>query len=166
MLVNAVNPGSMFYVSPGTTPVNVSTALAMAKQYPKTKFSISDTSENLSKNLDALLRIKNNITTIAQTNASVKIVVTAAQLNKNASVLGKISTNYLLDVKQVSAGNAETIAAKEHVSTISVVDGSTDIGLNLDKLQAINSKITSITQLGRTSPMAITAAKKHRIGFS
>ena len=159
MLVNAVNPGSMFYVSPGTTPVNVSTALAMAKQYPKTKFSISDTSENLSKNLDALLRIKNNITTIAQTNASVKIVVTAAQLNKNASVLGKISTNYLLDVKQVTAGNAETIAAKEHVSTISVVDGSTDIGLNLDKLQAINSKITSITQLGRTSPMAITAAK-------
>ena len=158
MLVNAVNPGSMFYVTPGTTPVSVGTALAMAKQYPKTKFSISDTSENLSKNLDALLKIKNNITTIAQTVATVPMVVTATQLSKNASVLSKISTNYLLAVKQVTAGNADTIAATAHVSTVDVVDSSTEIGLNLDDLQA-NNKVVTITQSGRTSPMAITAAK-------
>ena len=98
----------MFYVTPGTTPVSVGAALAMAKQYPKTKFTISDTSENLSKNLDALLKIRNNITSISQTSASDAMVLTATQLAKNASVLAKITTNYQLDVKQVVAANAAT----------------------------------------------------------
>lgn len=158
MLVNTVTPGSMFYVSAGTTPVSVGSALALAKQYPKTKFTISDTSENISKNLDALLKIKNNITSISQTSATDAIVLTATQLAKNASVLGKISTSYLLDVKQVTAAHAVTIGSNTHVTSMDVLDSSQQIGLNLDALQA-NTKINSITQSGRTSPMAITADK-------
>ena len=158
MLVNTVTPGSMFYVTPGTTAVSVGTALAMAKQYPKTKFTISDTSENLSKNLDALFKIRNNITSISQTAVSDAMVLTAAQLAKNASVLSKISTNYQVDVKQASAANADTLATNTHVASIDVLDSSVEIGLNLDDLQA-NTKISSLTQQGRTTPMAITADK-------
>ncbi len=158
MLVNTVTPGSMFYVAPGTTPVSVGAALAMAKQYPKTKFTISDTSENLSKNLDALLKIRNNITSISQTSASDALVLTATQLAKNASVLAKITTNYQLDVKQVAAANAATLANNDHVASMDVLDSSANIGLNLDALQA-NTKVVSITQQGRTAPMAITADK-------
>ena len=130
----------------------------MAKQYPKTKFTISDTSENLSKNLDALFKIRNNITSISQTTVSDAMVLTAAQLAKNASVLSKISTNYQVDVKQASAANADTLATNNHVASIDVLDSSVEIGLNLDDLQA-NTKISSITQQGRTTPMAITADK-------
>lgn len=148
----------MFYVTPGTTPVSVGAALAMAKQYPKTKFTISDTSENLSKNLDALLKIRNNITSISQTSASDAMVLTATQLAKNASVLAKITTNYQLDVKQVVAANAATLANNDHVVNMDVLDSSANIALNLDALQA-NTKIGSITQQGRTAPMAITADK-------
>jgi len=148
----------MFYVTPGTTAVSVGTALAMAKQYPKTKFTISDTSENLSKNLDALFKIRNNITSIAQTSVSDAMVLTATQLAKNASVLSKISTNYQVDVKQAAAANADTLATNNHVASIDVLDSSVEIGLNLDDLQA-NTKIASITQQGRTTPMAITADK-------
>lgn len=158
MLVNTVTPGSMFYVSSGTTPVSVGTALAMAKQYPKTKFTITDSSDNISKNLDALLKIKNNITSISQSSVSDVIVLTATQLVKNASVLGKISTDYQLDVKQVTAENADTVASNSHVASLDILDTSQQIGSNLDALQA-NIKINTITQMGRTSPIAITADK-------
>jgi hypothetical protein len=49
MKVTAATAGSMFYVTPGTTPVSVATALAYIGRFPKSKLLVTDTSENIAK---------------------------------------------------------------------------------------------------------------------
>ena len=107
MKVNAATAGSMFYVSPGTTPVSVATALAYVSRFPKRKILITDTGENIAKNLDNLQKIANNVTTLVNSDLATPLSITATQLRKNATILGKLgNANYLLHVRDVSAANA------------------------------------------------------------
>ena len=133
----------MFYIATGSSPVTVADALAMAKQYPRTKISIADTNENINNNLDALQKVVNNITSIGLTDVTQALTVTAAQLKKNANIIGKISGNYLLNVKNVTAANAGSVANNIRVSAIDVADSSTAIATNLASLKSIN-KINQI----------------------
>lgn len=158
MQVNAVTAGSMFHVSTGNTPVSVATALALAKQYPRTKFSISDSSENINNNLDALQKVANNVTSVALTDATPALSITATQFKKDATLLAKIAGTYDLNVRNVSASSAATVAANAKVTGIAVTDSSAAIASNLAALQA-NSKVTQITQSGTVAPLALTAAQ-------
>ena len=158
MQVNAVTAGSMFYVSTGNSPVSVATALALAKQYPRTKFSVSDTSENINNNLDALQKVANNVTSVALTDATPVLSITATQFKKDATVLGKIAGTYALNVRNVSASSAATVAANAKVTSIDISDGSSAIASNIAALQS-NTKINQITQTGTVAPLSLTAAQ-------
>ena len=158
MQVNAVTAGSMFYVSTGNSPVSVATALASAKQYPRTKFSISDTSENINNNLDALQKVANNVTSVALTDATPALSITATQFKKNATVLAKITGTYSLNVRNVSAMSAATVAANTKVTSIDVSDSSTAVAGSIAALQS-NTKINQITQTGNVAPLSLTAAQ-------
>ena len=148
----------MFYIATGSSPVTVADALALAKQYPRTKISIADTNENINNNLDALQKVVNNITSIGLTDVTQALTVTAAQLKKNANIIGKISGNYLLNVKNVAAANAGSVASNIRVAAIDVADSSSAVANNIALLSG-NNKISQITQTGTVSPLALTAAQ-------
>jgi NADH/NAD ratio-sensing transcriptional regulator Rex len=115
----------MFYVSPGTTPVSVATALAYIGRFPKSKLLVTDTSDNIAKNLDNLQKIANNVTTLTISDLGTPLAITANQLRKNATILGKLgSANYDLHVRDVTAANAASVANNAHVKTITVTDTS------------------------------------------
>jgi len=149
----------MFYVSPGTTPVSVATALAYIGRFPKSKLLVTDTSENIAKNLDNLQKIANNVTTLTISDLGTPLSITANQLRKNASILGKLgSANYDLNVRDVTAANAASVAINAHVKDIAVTDTSAAIASALTALSG-NTKVTAITQKGLISPLAITASE-------
>ena len=149
----------MFYVSPGTTPVSVATALAYIGRFPKSKLLVTDTSENIAKNLDNLQKIANNVTTLTISDLGTPLSITANQLRKNATILGKLgSANYDLNVRDVTAANAASVASNAHVKDIAVTDTSAAIASALTALSG-NTKVTAITQKGLISPLAITASE-------
>lgn len=159
MKVNAATAGSMFYVSPGTTPVSVATALAYVSRFPKRKILITDTGENIAKNLDNLQKIANNVTTLVNSDLATPLSITATQLRKNATILGKLgNANYLLHVRDVSAANATAVANNTHVRSIQVTDTSSAIAAAMTNLSS-NTTVTSITQKGEISPLSMTAAQ-------
>ena len=149
----------MFYVAPGTTPVSVSTALAYIGRFPKSKLLVTDTSENIAKNLDNLQKIANNVTTLTISDLGTPLAITATQLRKNTTILGKLGgASYGLNVRDVTAASAASVATNARVKDIVVADSSSAIASALTSL-AGNTKVTSITQKGEISPMAITAAE-------
>ena len=149
----------MFYVSPGTTPVSVATALAYIGRFPKSKLLVTDTSENIAKNLDNLQKIANNVTTLTISDLGTPLAITAGQLRKDATILGKLgSSNYDLHVRDVTAANAASVATNAHVKNITVTDTSTAIASAMTALAA-NTKVAAITQKGEISPLAMTAAQ-------
>ena len=159
MKVTAATAGSMFYVTPGTTPVSVSTALAYIGRFPKSKLLVTDTSENIAKNLDNLQKIANNVTTLTISDLGTPMAITANQLRKNTTILGKLgSASYGLNVRDVTAANAASVATNARVKDIVVVDSSSAIASALTALTS-NTKVTAITQKGEISPLAITAAE-------
>ena len=149
----------MFYVSPGTTPVSVATALAYIGRFPKSKLLVTDTSENITKNLDNLQKIANNVTTLTLSDSGTPLSITANQLRKDATILGKLgSSNYSLNVLDVAAANVASVASNASVTNITVTDTSAAIASALTTL-AGESKVTAITQKGEMAPLAITAAQ-------
>ena len=149
----------MFYVTPGTTPVSVATALAYIGRFPKSKLLVTDTSENIAKNLDNLQKIANNVTTLTISDLGTPLAITATQLRKNATILGKLGgASYGLNVRDVTAASAASVATNARVKDIVVADSSSAIASALTSL-AGNTKVTSITQKGEISPLAITAAE-------
>jgi len=149
----------MFYVSPGTTPVSVATALAYIGRFPKSKLLVTDTSENITKNLDNLQKIANNVTTLTLSDSGTPLSITANQLRKDATILGKLgSSNYSLNVRDVASANVASVASNASVTNITVTDTSAAIASALTTL-AGESKVTAITQKGEMAPLAITAAQ-------
>ncbi len=158
MQVNTAPAGSMFHVAQGSGPVNVATALALVSRYPKTKLAISDTSANIAKNLDNLQKLVNNVSGVTLTDIANPITLSATQLKRNSAILAKVSGNYKLNVNEVTAANAATVAAKANVAKIWVSDTSNAIADNLTALSS-NAKLQTITQKGTIKALALTAAE-------
>ena len=158
MQVNTASAGSMFHVAQGSTPVNVATALALVSRYPKTKIIVSDTSANIARNLDNLQKMVNNVKSVTLTDVATPITLSATQLKRNGAILAKVSGNYSLNVNEVTAANAATVAAKSNVAKIWVSDTSNAIA---DKLTAFKdiAKIQTITQKGTIKALSLTAAE-------
>jgi hypothetical protein len=158
MQVNTASAGSMFHVAQGTSPVNVATALALVSRYPKTKITVSDTSANIARNLDNLQKMVNNVSSVTLTDIANPITLSATQLKRNGALLAKVSGNYSLNVNEVTAANAATVAAKSHVAKIWVSDTSNAIA---DKLTAFKdiTKLQAITQKGTIKALSLTAAE-------
>ena len=158
MQVNTASAGSMFHVAQGSAPVNVATALALVSRYPKTKITVSDTSANIARNLDNLQKMVNNVNSVTLTDVANPITLTAAQLKKTSAILAKVSGNYSLNVTEVTAANAATVAAKSKVAKIWVSDTSNAIADNLSAFKDI-TKLQTITQKGTIKALSLTAAE-------
>ncbi len=122
-----------------------------------TSLNVSDTSANISSYLDNLLSANGKLGTVFQTGVPSPISLTHAQLTANGAVLNKISNSYSLAVTSILAGSASAVATTAHVATVAVSDSSLNIKTNLDTLQSLGAKLSSITQTGTATTMAITA---------
>ena len=136
--------------------VTADNATSIAAQTNVASLAVLDSSANISAKLDALNAVGTKLTSIAQTEPSVPVVVTASQLVADSATLGKISTDYSLTVSQVFASDATATAGVDRVASISVSDTSANIALNLDALQALGDKLTRVTQRGTPAAMSIT----------
>lgn len=149
MAVTSVSAASNYYTQAAAAgPVSIATALAAIRVNSRTKVSISDTSENLARNLDLLAKISNNITGVAQSNPDTVLMVSASQLSKLDTLLGKFSTDYQLDVRDVAAANAATVSANAHVQRFTVTDTGARVSSQLASLQGQ----TKLASIGLTDP--------------
>lgn len=143
MAVSRVSAANYYTQAALTSPVSVSVALAALKANPKAGIKISDTSENISRNLETLNAYANNLTEIAQTDATTPISVTEAQFNRYGKLLSKFSSSYLLNVTNARAASASTLAANSHVTALSITDSSANVSLKLDTLQGLDAGLIS-----------------------
>jgi hypothetical protein len=159
MAVSGVSATTNYYTQAASAgAVSIAVAVAAIKANSRTKVTISDTSANIAKNLDALGKLANNINQITQSDPSVVMDVTASQQSKLGTLFGKFSTNYQLNVSGVTASAAAGLSANSHVATLTVSDTSSNITTQLNALQG-KDKITSIIPTTRSTAINVTAAQ-------
>ena len=148
----------------GAYTLNVNSVLAgdavqTAANAHVVSMAVNDTAANISANLDTLHALSSKITYIGQTDAGNALSVTATQLTADSTTLAKLGADYTLNVSNVFAEDAARIAGLNHVASVSVTDTSGNIAYNLDALQSLGSKVSSITSWGSAVPLAITATQ-------
>jgi hypothetical protein len=70
-----------------TGPQTAATALAALRRHAVSTIEISDTVQNIAKNLDALQAYASKITALSTTDASQNMVVTGTQYQKDKAIL-------------------------------------------------------------------------------
>lgn len=152
MLVSSTSAASLAFYSSSSPSgtVGVAAALAAIKANARTKVTISDTSANLEKNFDALNKLVNNINGITQSDPNQVLNLSASQLQKSSVLLGKVSTDYRLQVSGVTAVNAAQLQENAHVSGIAVNDSSANVSSQLTEL----SNNTRLNRVNLTTPAA------------
>jgi hypothetical protein len=130
---------------------------ALTRNKKVVSIDIVDTGVNVVKNLAMLKKLGSELTSIEISDDSTPVSITAAQWSMNEDVVNKFKTGYKLAVTNVGAAYAQAMdIADGVVDSISVSDTSANIGSTIDALK-VNSKLVSVTQIGPTSPLAITA---------
>jgi hypothetical protein len=138
----------------GVTAANANTVAATAHV---NSVAVSDNSADIASNLNTLKELGKQLTSITQTGIIEPMSITALQLVNNIGVLAKISNGFSLNVRNVSAANAEAVAAQRNVASITVADTSANIAAKLDTLTGLSTRITSVIQTGTAAAMNITA---------
>ena len=147
-----------------TATVNSVPAASAATILTNTKvasIAVIDTAANLATNLNALQTAGAKLTAITQSDTG-PLTITSAQLTADATALAKINAGvYTLNVTGVTAATTATVAANIHVVGMTVTDTSANIRVaaNLTALINAGSKLTSITESGIVSAIALTAAQ-------
>jgi hypothetical protein len=159
MNISSVTSASNYYSQAAQSgPVSVGVAMAALKVNPRLKVSISDTTQNISRYLTSITALGNNITGITQTDPSVHISLTAAQMTKSDALLGKFSTDYKLDVTDAQAGSVPTLTNNSHVTTLTVTDSSTNVASHISDLNN-QSKVIRITLNTPGAALSLTATQ-------
>lgn len=157
--------GSIFVPTSSTDPVTVAAALTALKLKPNSTLAITDTVENIQKNLDALQSVAGKITALTTTDVAQKLTVTAAQYTKDSGILAKwgAGSGNTVAVTGVKAAAAKTLinAGPSYVTSVSVSDTSANIQAKLDDLQtlAADGSLSQIVQTGASGTLKITAAQ-------
>lgn len=161
MAVSRVSSTNYYTQAALTSEVSVSVAIAALKTNPKLKVKISDTTENISRNLGTLNAYANNLTQVAQTDNATVMTLSEPEFSKYSKLLAKFTTNYQLEVIDTHAANASTLADNTHVSRFSINDTSANISNRLDALQGLShfSKISKITVSTPAIAVALTAGQ-------
>ena len=118
---------------------------------------INDSGSRLAANLNLLQSLGSQVANIGQSDTAA-MTISAAQLNTNATALGKFLVAPTFNITQARADAAATLANRADVLSVAVSDSSANIATQLDALQA-NTELTTITQLGVATPMTITATQ-------
>lgn len=114
--------------------------------------SVSDTAGNLAAKLSDLTSIGKNLTTIVQTDARISglqgnaLSLTANDWMLHIGSLSKILGGYSVNLKDVGAAKALSLANDVRVKSFEVLDTSASISSNFDTLQSLGSKLTLIKQ--------------------
>lgn len=123
--------------------------------------SVSDTAENIVTYLNDLSSLGKNLTSIVQTDArqltspGELLSMTAANWMSNIGVLSKIVGGYGINLTEVSATKALTFANDIRVKSLQVTDTGSAISANLQGLQNLGDKLSSITQ-SDSSPIQVS----------
>jgi hypothetical protein len=148
----------------GSYSVSVSAASAedavdIAADPSVKQVDIADTSANVAANFDDLAGLGTELGSITLDSLDENVAITMDQYEANAPLLDKISGDYRLELSDVSADKASTIAADTHVATISVTDDSTGLITNLSALQALDTQLGSITLTDNLTPLALSSTQ-------
>jgi hypothetical protein len=112
--------------------------------------SISDTGAHIGANLSDLLALGDKVSLIHQTDGAV-IAATAEQFQLRTALAGLFDKPTSFAVSGVSAADALDLGAMSHVASMSVSDTSDNVTQQINDLQDMSAKITSIT-LSDASP--------------
>jgi len=124
---------------------------------------ISDTAANLSDNFDEILALGGSLSSIHLTDTTPVLSLTQQDWASGASELGKIDGSYQVDLSEVVAGDAATLAVDSTVRQLSVADTSGDIANSwstlIDLYNEGAGKLTGIT-LTDADGLTLTAAQQ------
>ena len=104
---------------------------------------VSDTSQNISANLNDLLALGSRLTSISVTDSS-PLAITAAQYLDNPQLDVLLAGQATFNISGITAADALTIASHADVASMSLVDSADHIASNLNALQGISSKVSDI----------------------
>jgi PII-like signaling protein len=125
--------------------------------------AVSDTAADVQSALNALeTAAAGNIPlTIALTDGGTPtLTISETQYHNDAAALSDITSAFQIAVTSVLAADAATIAADSRVTSISISDSAADVQSNLDSLENVASKITTIALTDGTTPtLTITGAQ-------
>ena len=147
------------------TSVAAADASAVAAEPFVTSVSVSDTSANVTANLDALQALANSGTLagVSLTDGGTPTLsLSQAQLATDAGAIALIGGSYHLAASGVPAGLAASVAGETGVTGVAVADTAANVAANLDALEtlAAASKLTSITLADPGTPvLTITATQ-------
>jgi len=124
--------------------------------------SVSDTAENIVGNLSDLASLGKNLSTITQTDARVQgsqgvaLNLSATDWMLNIGSLSKIVGGYGVNLKDVGAAKALSLANDARVKSFEVLDSAAEISSNFDTLKTLGTKLTSIKQSDTGTAIEIT----------
>ena len=118
---------------------------------------VTDSADNINNpaTLALLLKLGNKLTAITETGTVAPIVLSGSQYNR--SFTNKF-TNFTASITNASTAILNTLSNDSRVSSVSFSDTAKKIANNLDKLQALGSKLTSIS-IGPPNVLAIKASQ-------
>lgn len=98
---------------------------------------ISDTAANVAANFDDLLALGGSLSNLHLTDATPRLTLTQSDWTAGADTLAKIDGSYGVDLSEVEAGAASTLAGETTVHQISVSDTAGNLASNWSTLTAL-----------------------------
>jgi hypothetical protein len=127
---------------------------ALAADHKVVTIGIQDTASNLTRNWNLLENLADSLTSVEVSDQANAITLTSDQFGAGGTLLGKftdtLGQSYELDVTNVSAGTALTVANAHNVDSVEVSDTAANLVLGMDDLQTLNGQgeLKSITLSG------------------
>lgn len=126
---------------------------------------VQDTAKNIGRNWALLQNLTDSLTSVEVTDQGNAITLTADQFSGSETLLGKLTDNqaqtYKLDVTQVGAGDAATVAAAHNVESVEVSDTGASVVANLDALHTLDTagQLKSITLTNPSVAMSMDVSR-------
>ena len=128
-------------------------AQALAKIAGAWQLAVVDTAANIGAAFGALRSSasEGRLYGVGLTNPGVAITITEAELKADGAALAKLPSDYTLDVTNVLAADATSIATMAHVSTISVSDTAANVQAHLAELEMLVGTTPDSAMEGRAT---------------
>lgn len=141
------------------TGIGAVDALALVEDNARVStLEVEDTTDAITAHLDDLASLGARLTAITDSdNAS--FALTQSQWRNAQTVLDKITGGYNVDLSDVSATSAASVAADGRVQSLAVTDTGAAISANLNMLHSLGVQLTSIEQSDTANSIQITASQ-------
>ena len=122
-------------------------------------FTINDTNTNVASGIDSLQQNISKLKTINLTSASSTLSISNAQFTNDAAVLALIGNTYSIALSAVPLSSLTTLAQNAKVTSLSVMDSSTNISTYLDSIQSQVGKVSAIAQSDSPALISVSATQ-------